>query len=369
MLNAYLYRCPSIVETPTCCNCTTVHQGTYDQEFMIMCNEQIETPVTTTQTTTGAATTTSTASPPLVQTSTVSSYSTTHSPTTTQIYLTTPQSAFPSSTTNPSSTTKTNSGQNHISTTTVRPTGNPSDSNPSFTTPINTNIDSNTTDTGLRASKSEIIHQTVIHRNDDTASIIAIIISSIAIVSLIGLGIWSHKRHEENKRHKMVRPSGVELSPSNGTPLVSNDTQLSESMEENRKHVNAMKSRNSWGNIPNRKVQTARMPRKRGSELKRMTVDDWKRLNGQIKGPAIDRRSKPKMSKPRGPTLPSIAPNRKPPPVPTLDLSTVSRREDTLMVPSVKTENSLKKESVQSMANRFQQNHTGGPVYPHTQGR
>ena len=75
------------------------------------------------------------------------------------------------------------------------------------------------------------------------------VLSSIAIVSIVGLGVWSHTKHEENKRHKMVRPSGVELSPTNGTPLVSDDTQLSES-------VKATKSRNSWGNIPPRKVQT-----------------------------------------------------------------------------------------------------------------
>ena len=351
IINSFLYRCPSNLETPSCCNCTVVHMGTYDQDVMIMCSEQIETPATTTLAPMGIATTTSTASPPSGRTSTVSSSSTTHSPTTTQIRSTTQSSEDPGSSEDPSNTPQTSTAGSYTSQTTQRPGQNPSDSNRAFTTNGPTNIDKNKMNSSLRSNS--VIHHTVIQKSDDPSGIIAIIISSVAIVSLIVFGVWSHKRHEENKRHKMVRPS-IEISPTRAQPLVHKQ------------------NRNSWAVQQPSRAQTTRPMNKRPSELGRMSPGGWRRLQEELKSvpprgsgpnappegapPAIDRNGKPRRAPPSAPSKQSD----RAPAVPALDLNHVRRRDGTLMAPRGKHPPN----KVQSLANHFESNHTGGAPFP-----
>jgi len=136
----------------------------------------------------------------------------------------------------------------------------------------------------------------------------------------------------------MIRPS-IEISPKRNQPLVDEENDLERSMIENKGHVDAMKSRNSW--VPPKKAYTTRGPmKKRGSELKRMTKEQWGQLANQVRmAPPIDRNNKP-----AGPNAPAVPPNRRPPAVP--------------LVPP------LNLTKVKRMAGKFQSSHTGGPPFP-----
>ena len=296
MLNVgYLYKCPSIVDQPICCNCTTIHTGTYDQEFMVMCSESIEKPATTTLKPMEISTTTSTVSPQLVTTSTELPSLPTLVPTTTKIYSPTSTSTNPSQTYAPSYTTSTQSWTTQSSTTTENPTEYPTvnpTTLPSFNNTISAYIVNKTTD----PTDAPAIYNTIVNHPMNTAIIItSICISAVALVGCIGLTIWTYKKHRETKSHKMVRPSqvNIEISPTAKQPMLKgskDDIDI-----ENQLRVNKLKMDKVHND--NKAPHTDRpMMSRRPSSLKKMSVDDWRRLQAELKPkykPQVNRKLKP----------------------------------------------------------------------------
>ncbi len=285
-VNMYLYRCPNIMSTPF--NCTKVHSGTYDQEFIALCNEPIETTTTTDRSSMVAYTTTSTESPQSISTSTVSQPQSGHGATTTTTRSSTPGSENPSGATTSVYTPTPKQRNTPANTTTPRPGGNPSES---FTTRSRQFIPPNDT---------TVVHKTIVNEYDPAMTIIAICLSVFSLFGCVVLTIWAYKRQRDFKVQKLVRPSQVdiEISPTSTKPL-----------------VDKRAPRNSWAE--QKRPHTSRpMMSKRPSEVKKLTLDDWKKLQKQIHKnvpPTVDRSRKP--------------------PVPTLDLEKMPRREASLMAP------------------------------------
>lgn len=281
-VNMYLYRCPNIMSTPL--NCTKVHTGTYDQEFIALCSEPIETTTTTTQGSMVAYTTTSTEAPPPARTSTVSQSHSGHGPSTTTTRSVESTSGYPKSTTTSVYNSTTSKPRTQSYTTTKRPEKGPSDSfntnNPPYIPP----------------NESTVVHKTIVNEYDPAMTIVAICLSVFSIFGCVVLSIWAYKKQKDSKVQKMVRPSQVdiEMSPTSTKPL-----------------VNKNPPRNSWAE--QKRPHTSRP--KRPSEVKKLTLDDWKKLQKQLhkSAPRVDRSRKP--------------------PVPTLDLKTMPRREASLMAP------------------------------------
>lgn len=295
MINiGYLYKCPSVVDQPTCCNCTTIHTGTYDQEFMVMCSESIEKPATTTLEPMEISTTTSTVSPQLVTTSTELPSLPTLVPTTTKIYSPTSTSTTPSQTYAPSYTTSTQSWTTQSSTTTENPTEYPT-VNPTtlalFNDTINAYIVNKTTD----PTDAPAIYNTIVNHPMDTAILItSICISAVALVGCIGLTIWTYNKHRETKTHKMVRPSqvNIEISPTAKQPMLKgskDDIDIENQLRVNKLKMN--KIRQQQGPHTDRPMMS-----RRPSSLKKMSVDDWRRLQAELKTkskPQVNRKLKP----------------------------------------------------------------------------
>ena len=122
IVNLFLYKCPKLAQPPAANNCTQVHEGTYDQEFILMCSQTLESFVTTTPTPTESSTTLPPVSTTLAPQSTEPSHATTHALTTLPVYLTTTTLSNPSQTTTPSYTSTPTSTSTHIQTTTHSPT-------------------------------------------------------------------------------------------------------------------------------------------------------------------------------------------------------------------------------------------------------
>jgi hypothetical protein len=283
-INVYLYRCPNLMTTPF--NCTKVHSGTYDQEFIALCNELIETTTTTDQSSMVAYTTTSTESPQSISTSTVSQHQSGHEGTTTSTRSSTPGSGNPIGATTTVHSPTPKQRNTPVGTTTPRLGGSPSGSfgtiGPQYIPP----------------NETTVVHKTIVNEYDPAMTIIAICLSVFSIFGCVVLSIWIYKKQKELKVHKMIRPSQVdiEISPTSTKPLVNNRD-----------------ARNSWAKRPH----TSRpMMSKRPSEVKKLTLDDWRNLQKQIHTrvpPPVNRSNKP--------------------PVPTLDLEKMPRRDASLMAP------------------------------------
>ena len=170
LTNIYLYRCPNLLDTPY--NCTKVHSGTYDQEFIALCNEPIETPATTTQLTTEIYTTTSTEPPPQAPTSTVSPFPTTHAQTTTTERLITTTSLRRSDTTTAGYIPSTTTWTDQSTTTTINPTTNPETDSPHLII----------TQDHIPTQPTQITEKTIVQQTDHVPLIVSIVISSLSLV-------------------------------------------------------------------------------------------------------------------------------------------------------------------------------------------
>ena len=313
LTNIYLYRCPNFLDTPY--NCTKVHSGTYDQEFIALCNEPIEKPATTTLTPTEIYTTTSTVPPPLPPTSTVSTSPTTHAPSTTTERLVTTTSLRRTGTTTVEYIPSTTTSIDQSTTTILNPVTNPGTDSPSF---------DNKTKSYIPTKPTQIIEKTIVHQTDHAPLIVSIVISSVSLIGCVAFGVWSYKKHQEHKTHKMVRPSQVEIevSPTATQPLV-------------KKEETKLKPKDSILDAQLKMDKQARekagardkIMNKRPSEIKKhMTLDDWKKLNKELKPnkkPVVNRKTKPKPFVPplqqHGPRPALPTSRRQPPPVPTFN--------------------------------------------------
>lgn len=276
--NLFLYKCPNIVSPPIDKNCTTVHSGTYDQEYMLMCMESLY-PSTTTPiptTTQQIATTTSVATTPVVYTSTEPLSSTTRAVTTSEIYSTTIMSSNHSHTTT-SSLYKpiTTTLPNRTQLTTLYPTINQS----AFNTSEQTYIEKNAP------------NSVVIVKESSHILIIALVISCISFIGCIALGIWSFRQHQLHKRNKIVRPDDIELSSienvNNGNiENVNNEKQEDLKAEKQKQRVEQLQ-RMENGSITSRKHTTKKMVKRTPSQVQKMTLEDWRQFRDTIKHPTV----------------------------------------------------------------------------------
>jgi hypothetical protein len=287
-----------------------VHSGTYDQEFIALCNEPIEKPATTTQTPMEIYTTTSTELPPQSPTSTVSVFPTTHVQSTTTERSTTTTSLRRSDTTTAEYIPSTTTSIVQSTTTTLNPTTDPGKEPSSFQNTTNTYIPTKQT--------QQIIEKTIVQKSNDAAIIISIVISSVSLVGCIAFAIWSYNKHQEHKTHKLVRPSQVEIevSPTSKQPLVKKPEKPLIKSRDNIREAQIKMDKNAREKAAKRE----KMMNKRPSQIKNLTLDDWKRLNSELK-PQVNRNTKPKTFVPplrqQGPR-PVLSNNRRqPPPVPT----------------------------------------------------
>lgn len=277
------------MDIPTCCNCTTIHTGTYDQEFMVICDESIETPTTTPATPTEIYTTTSTAIPLVATTSTESLSTQTPVETTTAVYLTTTESLSPSPSSSLSYTTSTTPASTPQTTTILNQSKDQS-KNLSYTNESSSYIENISTD-------PPAIYNTIIQQESPTNTAILITSISISIVALIGcigLTIWSYRKHHETKHQKMVRPSEVnlELSPTAKQPMLKgskDDIDIENQLKMNKLKMN--KIRQQQGPHTDRP-----MMQKRPSQIKKMSLADWRKLQAELKQkskPQVNRKLKP----------------------------------------------------------------------------
>ena len=275
------------MDTPTCCNCTTVHTGTYDQEFMVVCDESIEIPTTTPVLPTETYTTTSTAIPLLATTSTESLQTQTPVVTTTAIYSTTTELLSPSPSSSLSYTTSTTPASTP-QTTTIQNQPKDQSKNLSYTNKTSSYIENISSD-------PPAIYNTIIQRESNTAILItSISISMVALIGCIGLTIWSYRKHHETKHQKIVRPTEVnlELSPTAKQPMLKgskDDIDIENQLKMNKLKTN--KIRQQQGPHTDRP-----MMQKRPSQIRKMTLADWRKLQAELKPrskPQINRKLKP----------------------------------------------------------------------------
>jgi hypothetical protein len=269
--NLFLYKCPNGVSPPMDKNCTNVHSGTYDQEYVLMCTELIYLPTTTrlATTTQRIATTTPMVTTPLAHTSTELLSSTAHAATTPRIYSTTTMSSNHSHTTTNSlyrpTTTKL---PNHIQLTTGHPISNQTTfnaSHPSY-------IDNNTP------------NSVVIIQESSHILIIALVTSSVSFIGCIALGIWSFHQHQLHKRNKVVRPDDIELS---SIETIEKEEQEDVDVEQQKQRVEQLK-RMENGSITSRKATPKKtMIKRTPSQVKKMTLDDWKQFRDTITHPTV----------------------------------------------------------------------------------
>lgn len=302
----YLYKCPNVLEQPACCNCTTVHTATYDQEFMVMCTESIEKSATTTLPPTETSTTPSMVSQSPVTTSTLPSTTQTPVYTTTEIQTTTVQSTTPYLTSTPEYRTTTKLDQTLKTTTTQGPSTHPT------TTVLSSFNNDNYKYIPTNRSDPDV-YQTIIHQTSDNVPILitSLSISALALIGCISLTIWTYRKHKEVRVQKMVRPSQVnlELSPSSTQTLTQNDD------VESQLALNKIKMEKIKKNVQtNPKAKTARpMMTRRPSEVKKMTLDDWKKLQNELKSkPPVNRKIKPQKKQFKHLPLPTVPSNNKP---------------------------------------------------------
>ena len=311
LINLFLYKCPKSIDVNTIDkNCTQVHQGTYDQEFMLMCTLPIGKSATTTPEPTESYTTLPPVLTTSVSTSTAPLPVETHAPTKPPEYLTTTTSSNLRSSTTSSYIPKTTSEAIHIQSTTVSPTTNPPSDQPTFGTTTDAYILPNDTQS-LVLSREQPIQQTIIQQTSPDTIPILISALSISIVSFIGcivFGIWSYKKHQEHKVHKMVRPSGVhiEMSPTATQPILPAPNQE----PQKKQRIDQLKRMND-GSKTARTVAPKAMMKRSPSQVKKMTLEDWKQLKNElrtptvIKKPPIDRSQKPSMRPQRIPPAPN----------------------------------------------------------------
>ena len=175
----YLYRCPMHL-IGTLSGCESVHEGTYDYEFIAMCNRSLEIATTTAYATTVPATTTTaptTTELPYIEPTTTS--------TTTKIVSTTTESPDPVTTT----ATTTTLFLSH-QTTTVRPVKYPP--------PLGNNT-------------IKQVERTIYSTDGSVLNVVAIVVSCLALMGCIVGIIYLHFRHGGLKNRKVVRPSQVSI--------------------------------------------------------------------------------------------------------------------------------------------------------------
>lgn len=327
------------MDQPQCCGCNVIHTGTYDEEFIAVCTEDIET---------GGATTTSpynsrtesTAPPTSVQTSTASSTSTTQSPTTTSTHSGTVPPQIPTTTKGHVSTSTQPSIILQTSTTTANPTKAPVPRNtpsssekkqvhiydtttttvPSTTTMAPTTTVSSTTTMApttthiqtMNASissiqgnnKDTVVYNTIVQtQTDNTLGIVAIIVCSVALLFLFVNCFLKH-------RYKAVNPIKTTSTPD---PVEKEAPNIDK--KEDRKNRNSWVVKNTENSIlpindiiPKRSVK-----RKNTVELKNMSVSDWQQFRNDIKkAPRVDRSNKQHPSLIKLPAAPHV-PSRPPP--------------------------------------------------------
>lgn len=265
--NLFLYKCPNSLSPPVDKNCTTVHSGTYDQEYMLMCTESMYPPTTTEieTTTQQISTTTSVATTPLVYTSTEPLSSTTRAVTTSEIYSTTTMLSNHSHTTTNSlyipTTTKL---PNHTQLTTIYPIINQTTFNTSEPSYIQNSPNS-----------------VVIIQESSYILIIALVTSSVSFIGCIGLGIWSFRQHQLHKRNKIVRPDDIELSN------IEKEEQEDVDIEKQKQRTEQLQ-RMENGSITSRKATpTKKMIKRTPSQVQKMTLDDWKKFRDGITHPTV----------------------------------------------------------------------------------
>ena len=309
LINLFLYKCPKSIDIDTTGkNCTQVHQGTYDQEIMLMCTLPIGKSATTTPEPTESYTTLPPVSTTSVSTSTAPLPVETHAPTEPPEYLTTTTSSNLRKTTTSSYIPKTTSEAIHIQSTTISPTTNPPSDQPTFETTTGAYIRRNDTKSIVLTNSKQPIQQTIIQQTSPDTIPILISALSISIVSFIGcivFGIWSYKKHQEHKVRKMVRPSGVqiEMSPTATQPML----QAPKQDPKKEQRINQLKRMND-GSKTARAVAPKAMMKRSPSQVKKMTLEDWKQLRNELKNPTVIK--KPPVN--RG-NKPSMRPQRVPP--------------------------------------------------------
>tara|TARA_Y100001936_G_C16030265_1_gene645063 strand:+ start:717 stop:1556 length:840 start_codon:yes stop_codon:yes gene_type:complete len=250
-----------------------------------MCSQTLESFVTTTPTPTESSTTLPPVSTTLAPQSTEPSHATTHALTTLPVYLTTTTLSNPSQTTTPSYTSTPTSTSTHIQTTTDSPTKD---------------------QIAFNRNSSTFIQKTntIIEKESNVMGLLiaTLSISVVSSIACVVFGVWSYKQHQNNKQQKMVRPSvaNVELSPTQFAPMLKDEKkELRQSMRENRQRA-AQLHRMEQGSM------TSRPMMKRPSQVKKMTLEDWKRLRSEltpntpavIKKPPVKRNLKPTRAPP-----------------------------------------------------------------------
>lgn len=210
-------------------NCTVVHQGTYDAEFMTMCSAPIEVPGTTTQTPTEPAQTSSAAPSTAAQTDTEQSPSPQHVETTTQIPVEGTTSTNPLNESDRSYTIETTPSPVQVAPTTRSPVSSPSPAASVVPVTDEPFIPRNT-------SKQTTVTETkIIERSENALATVALIVSIVSIFGCIAGVLYMRHRHAGMVRRKSVSPTEVQLQQlqqGGDTP----DKTISEnkSMEENK---------------------------------------------------------------------------------------------------------------------------------------
>lgn len=218
-IELYLYKCPIAVDLSHT-NCTVVHTATYDAEFMTMCTSPIGLPETTTQMPMEIDTTLPPESSPALPSGTAPSPSPTHGPTTAQTNLSTLWSPSPSSQTDLSRKTTLAPSHAQWSTTTVRPMSNPS--------PTPSSVHDN--DVFIPPSPSPRplplagIQTASPPTSTNTLSMIAIVVSSVSIALMVMGSIVFYRKYALHQTRKVVRPSQVNLDPSEDPKNVETNT-------------------------------------------------------------------------------------------------------------------------------------------------
>ena len=224
-VNLFLYRCPAMV--PPITNCTTIHEGTYDAEFMTMCSAPIETPETTTQTPMEPARTSSAGSSPSPQSGNELSPSPQRVETTTRIPVEGTMSPSPSSESDHSYTIKTTPSPFRSNPTTKSRASSPSPA-------ASVVPDTDEPFIPRNASKQVIRTETkIIERSDSPLVIVALVVSIVSVVVCITGVLHMRHRHADMVRRKSVGPSQVQLQQGEDT--------IDKSMQENEIRMNRVR--------------------------------------------------------------------------------------------------------------------------------
>ena len=261
----FLYTCPnSMMPDTTGKNCTEVHEGTFDQETMLMCSARLDQGHATTTGAGQSRTTTPVATTPWVQTSTSPSSELPHVMTTTPVPTVVTGVSYHTTSSSPPMNLRTTTSPTRIPRSTERPIASPSNSSSPVTS-------------------VEYIPA------DNALAIVGLSVASVSVLgsSLFAFFIW--RKYKEIRETKMVRPMED-----------NSEIEMQEQLKINKTRMDQL-HRFQKGSM------TARKP-PRASQVKNMTLDQWKELRNNldptpasIRKPIVKREMKPMRAPPPAP--------------------------------------------------------------------